>query len=641
MKNVYLQEAVRIGDELIKNARSDEHGWYWNTLVLQVGYHLKEAQSENIASGVSGIILFLIELYKHTNAKKYQDAAVYGVEWLLWYCINHPTNYYSFLSGRMGVVYTLIKVYEMTHRKKYLTKALAFAKPCRTFLMRKPCAYEYFNGISGTVLALIFLHAATHASWILEIIDEYVNELIKNAKCSIRGIYWDTSYSEIHPLCGFSHGPSGIGFVFLQLGYYFQNTTFFYIAEQAFAYENNYFDKRINNWPDFRMFMWNEDMIQALEESYRKKRFTVFTQWQDMTAWCHGACGIGLARLAYQELVASNKYVHDIEKAYDKTIATSFSSFTLCHGEGGNADFLLEKYVLFNDKIAYEQAKGIANRAVEEKRKKGEYNSGQEYMDKRHDITLWNGNAGIGYFLLRVVDPIKTTSILAPHIKIVSKQLLPNSHIYTMQTVIHALIANIFPRTLKKVELIAPKETYDFFSIDTQVENGVNDFITFMKNLLQTVTKEKNAKLEDTFRLELKKYEMLIDIQSNGLLFIKKRILDKEALELLQKSDKSLYLHTFQLNKEIVLLRNRTGPTYAYLLKQTPFGIKELPINQFCFIVLGEFEKATQANTAVKNIISKLLIKRAVQMKNIEIKVKEQIRDAIENDVILYQKVIF
>jgi len=47
-------------------------------------------------------------------------------------------------------------------------------------------------------------------------------------------------------LCGFSHGASGIGATFLELGYYFSNPVFYRIALDIFSHEDQYFNLENN-----------------------------------------------------------------------------------------------------------------------------------------------------------------------------------------------------------------------------------------------------------------------------------------------------------------------------------------------------------------------------------------------------------
>lgn len=84
------------------------------------------------------------------------------------------------------------------------------------------------------------------------------------------------------PLCGLSHGASGLGWALLELGAVTGDDRFSNAACEALRYERSWFDDRAGIWPDLREMAPGEQLAGA-------------------PFWCHGAGGIGLVRLrAYQ-----------------------------------------------------------------------------------------------------------------------------------------------------------------------------------------------------------------------------------------------------------------------------------------------------------------------------------------------------
>src|SRR5579859_6283526 len=136
MKNKYLQEAQRIGDQLLKTAlQNEEHGIYWKTADLNTSDNsVTWITVESLYTGTSGIALFLLILYQQTNDKKYLKTAEKAMQWVDWYCKSHPSTYYGFITGRLGVSYAYLRFYEITHEKSYLTKAVSLAKKNLDFL---------------------------------------------------------------------------------------------------------------------------------------------------------------------------------------------------------------------------------------------------------------------------------------------------------------------------------------------------------------------------------------------------------------------------------------------------------------------------------------------------------------------------
>jgi lantibiotic modifying enzyme len=105
-------------------------------------------------------------------------------------------------------------------------------------------------------------------------------------------------------------------------------------GEQAFAYEQSWFDTQVGNWPDFRP-EW------AGAGRHPRPAFATY--------WCHGAPGIALARLRAYELLGTENYaqvarwaLQTTKQALQHTLATAHHDFSLCHGLAGNAQILLQ-----------------------------------------------------------------------------------------------------------------------------------------------------------------------------------------------------------------------------------------------------------------------------------------------------------
>jgi lantibiotic modifying enzyme len=201
----------------------------------------------------------------------------------------------------------------------------------------------------------------------------------------------------------------------MELGQYVGNPAFYKLAEQAFEYENTYFDSETNNWPDFRLSMWTSEQISELEEAYKTAQLDVFNRTSDMNTWCHGAAGIGLARIRAYELTGEKIHLADARRALTKVrrteeLISQYSAFSLCHGLSGNAETLLESYLLFGNNQDLRLAERWGDAVIKQKSQTGRYmtrlNMGQ--AKKQEDAGLFSGIAGIGYFFLRLHDPTTT-----------------------------------------------------------------------------------------------------------------------------------------------------------------------------------------------------------------------------------------
>ncbi len=80
----------------------------------------------------------------------------------------------------------------------------------------------------------------------------------------------------------------------------------------------------------------------------------------------------------------------------------------------------------------------------------------------------------------------------------------------------------------------------------------------------------------------------------------------------------------------------RRHPTNdAFLLKLTPYGVEELPINQFCLIILQSFSQQTCIEDVIEKIITLYKPQSSDDKKMIIEKAIAQIREAITHSIIV------
>ncbi len=564
-KNDLLKEAIRIGDDILQKAKTDKNGTYWETLTsFEEGgeYKTKLYVADSIYSGSAGIILFLIELHKKTNDIIYYNTVKDAAKWLVKYSEENEMDYYAFFTGRMGVAYTLVKCSLFLKDDSLKKAGLDLAKDCGKFLISERPVDDLINGYSGALIGLMHLHVLTNESWLLEKVNDYADILIKRANLGLKGLYWDRSHQQVRGLCGFSHGAAGIGAAFLELGKYFNNTAFYSVAEQAFLYETEYYDKERGNWPDFRKGFYSEKDFNEAEAALKENNLEHFTSSSDMNAWCHGAAGIGLSRLRAYDLLKDETYKLHAEQAVAKTVVTDVSfdfptrTYTLCHGGGGNSDLFIEAYLQFGDKKYLGYANTVGEKILESVASGKKYQPGLAHATEE-DLSLFMGNAGIGYFLLRLIDPENVRSIEFPRVEkqYQGEKISGDRYkalLYTNADINEIYIDKTFKKTFSIVNTIAKDETKVFLSGLTKFDK--NAFPDFIKKISGKLDKTVAEKLLELLKLEERKVECEDHVESSALLYAKQYFLIKEIETLLKRSDEEL-LHTkFVLDKGIVLM---------------------------------------------------------------------------------------
>ncbi len=608
-----LKGATDIAYDLLKQRQQDQHGIYWLSSPVSNG-----EIAENICSGNAGITLFFIELYKQTEEELYWDVAEQSMAWLLWYCEQNTTDNYSFFTGRMGIVYALNQLYELTEEETYLYKALAIAQKSTQFLQTTTANDTLSSGTAGTLLALLHLHQTTHEESLLPIIDQFIGHLIAHAQIGPMGLYWNKSHDNIRGLCGLAQGAAGIGFVFLELGFYFQNEAFYWIAEQAFAYENYFYNNTLNNYPDFSKKIKDSKTYQLHKEKYLAGDWDFFTESKDSNNWSHGAAGIGLSRLRAYELLYNPQYLKDVQNCLDKTIETDLNNlskkeqipFSLCSSAGGNTDLFIEAYrVLKNEKhlnIAHKIATQIFDNQIE--------------IPKKESLLM--GKAGMGYFYLRLHNPLITSSILAPKLSVEAPLVTDANHypnISILQPELErTVIQKSFPLTFDLLANVEPDNLINFLIEEHQ--QPTHSFIQLIEQITPEAPLTTQARIKDIFQIENTKLQVAQNIRSNALLHIQEVVHSEQVKDLLNRKNGSSFLQQFlKLADDVTILNAQwdwqatrkvadnlqiAAKDHPILFKPMAANLVEMPLNAFNYSILDAFRNANTTQNALKKIQS-------------------------------------
>jgi lantibiotic modifying enzyme len=124
----------------------------------------------------------------------------------------------------------------------------------------------------------------------------------------------------------------------------------------------------------------------------------------EFSGWCHGAPGIGMARIGGLGVVDDAGIRHDIAAALRTTSACEFSPLDhACCGNFGRAEALFLGGRILSMPEYEKQALSLTQRAVDRARATGHYGLGWDsglYIPSFHQ-----GMSGIGYQLLRFAEP--------------------------------------------------------------------------------------------------------------------------------------------------------------------------------------------------------------------------------------------
>ncbi len=418
---VFLKTADAIGSEICNRAywASSRCNWIGPALDdlpinAEPSYKISnKALSSEIYDGTAGIALFLSNLYYLTRREKYKDTAEGALRHALSRVRDTPNICrFGFYNGSVGVVYAAAKT-GLTFKNNTLIEQASE----ELFRLDQDMVTEHLmdiiSGNAGAIPALLEIHKIFHSEKILDLAVRLGNELVSSAVNEPFGWSWDHRVngiqSSLHNLTGFAHGAAGIGYALLELFNQTDKKEFLNAAEYAFAYENHWFNKHNDNWPDFRV----DSQTPAAHNS---------EEFVYSSGWCHGAPGIGLSRLRAYHILKGEKYFEDCDAAL-RTAArivkgtkesNQVTNFSLCHGLAGVGELLLYGADILNNDSYRILASDLGRHGIARYVNKGLPWPCAIQAGETPGLLL--GLAGIGNFYLRLFDScrIPTPLLITP-----------------------------------------------------------------------------------------------------------------------------------------------------------------------------------------------------------------------------------
>lgn len=413
---MFLESAIKLGHQIVSSAEREDDVCFWKTQSYFPQTGIQNLAQISFYNGVSGIIYYLNQLYLATGSDKFLDYASMGGNWVLEQLKNTEHPIPGFFVGTGGGIYAIMQTNRLIGNKRVEEDVLKLTQEKSLYFrdnQEKFSSYEdIMAGVIGWVLGLLHLHNFTQQEWILKEISYWVKRSLDISLRYGSGLCWEKSPHVIQGLLGFSHGASGVGSVFAELGYYLSNDAFFEVTKLAARYEDIWFDQKLKNWPTFHGDFIEEENPAYYLLSIVQNRCASLLSGGDKVAWCHGAPGIGLNRIRWYEITKDADILTDISRALEKIIEYETNSpkisehrmlNTLCHGRAGNILPLLEATRVLENPTYKEIALKIGMDMIHYKESGGEFWSG---YDKGHDqpgeedSSLFIGNAGIGSFFL-------------------------------------------------------------------------------------------------------------------------------------------------------------------------------------------------------------------------------------------------
>lgn len=384
--------ATRIGERLLQLAVREDGQAHW-TGVIQLGGRMTWGPvGPDLYDGTAGIALFLAHLARVSGREEFAELArgAYGDMSNYLRSPEREPSVGAFV-GASGVLYAALHLSSLWDDPSIADGALGVLDHVAR-RARKDTDMDLVDGAAGCILVMLRLARQFPESRALAIATACGHRLIRQAERVGDGLAWAPEWVST-PLLGLSHGTAGIAWALAELASATGDGRFLRAAGRALAYEHDHFDAVAGNWPDLRQ--------EAPERGTTS-----------MAAWCHGAPGVGLARLVTRGHGLGDEGLDaDVAVALVTTDAQGFGlSHCLCHGDLGNADLLLLAAEAYGAPAWRSQALRRAEAVLVDEGTVGRWRCGT--LGGAETPGLMTGLAGIGYGFLRLADPAAVPSVL-------------------------------------------------------------------------------------------------------------------------------------------------------------------------------------------------------------------------------------
>ena len=360
-------------------------------------------------AGTSGVAFFCAAYYRVTGNVEARNLALHSIAPLEMKMLGSAAADHRatavLIGGFIGLgsfLYTFTRLAGWLDSPSLVDAATAVSSWVTPDRISEDEKFDIVNGTAGTLLALLAFEklaaagasARQRALEMAALCGEHLLCHRATFKSNARG--WPGRARP--PISGFAHGAAGIAYALSRLFERTREKSFLDAAEEAFDFERSLYDPQTRTWFD--------------------PRFNCPLQH---VAWCHGAPGIALARLASLDVIDTKALRSDINEALDITVSLPLTPLDdLCCGNFGRVDILhTASQHLQQSDFLYNSWK-VATQVLTRAAANGFY-FGTPDQNKTQNGTkstayfnpsFFRGLSGVGYALLRLIHPRVLPNVL-------------------------------------------------------------------------------------------------------------------------------------------------------------------------------------------------------------------------------------
>jgi len=392
----WIEEAAILAEELRRQAiRGTDGSVTWIGLGFDPVTELERIESlgPGLYDGQCGVALFLAALAQMSGNAEYGDLASRALQSVR-QGLAGSTRWRHGRSVELGVgsglgslIYSLVRIGLFLDNEELVEDSERAADLVLEESVRGDESLDVIGGSAGAILGLLGLADVREDNRILERAVWCGRNLLARRTTTTSGFRaWQIPKAS-QPWTGFSHGAAGISYALVRLFGVTGDAKFLDGAREGIAFETSAYSKEHGKWASFR---------GSGPPTY-------------LTAWCHGAAGIGLARLGGLPFLDTSEIRQDIENALAAVLSDPLRGPDhICCGTLGRLELLITAAQKLDQPELLEEARRRAAWVVGRAREVGGYT----LQTSMSTPSLFQGTSGIGYQLLRLADPGRVPSVL-------------------------------------------------------------------------------------------------------------------------------------------------------------------------------------------------------------------------------------
>ena len=376
----FLEEADAVADQILSGAVRRGSGAAWVGLGFLPGSDAcrLEVLGPDLYSGSCGIALFLAAHARVRKSGRSADLALAAVSQLRRELTGRNANHQARVLGIGGatglgsVLYAFAVMSKLLDDVDLLEDARAATALISDELIAADRQLDVVSGCAGAILTLLKLYRDTGWQDALKTAVRCGEQLMATERVGADGQRsWHGAQPYLLGVTGMSHGAAGFGYALSELAAVTGQAEFADAAAECFAFTSGH----------------------LRDEMHPRSQ------------WCHGAVGVGLARLALAKFgsVPVATVADDVDAALrGAALIWPGHVDTLCCGSLGAVELLAEAGTVLRRAELTQSGSRHLNAVLNTKTSAGDYrwNTGSG----RFNFGLFRGLAGVGYTFLRRVD---------------------------------------------------------------------------------------------------------------------------------------------------------------------------------------------------------------------------------------------